>query len=358
MMTLSRLVLFLVLAARPSMGEIFDLSEGNPGLESPCPPGNFLLGSWREEDASIYETPESGPLTGLVLTNEKLTRSCIRTPDAFEILSNYSFKMSVYMPDANIGATTRKIQVWLVQEDEGSHLLTDVRGSSSAGWYEFEADVPVQPGITYPRKYRLEIWVTADVEFVALRWFGVSDEPIIPPTPKPTDSPTTEIMETTTEDEFTNEAETTTEEEFTTEAETSTEEQTTTRLTTTTSTTKSPTTTTLKTTTTSAPTTSKATTTSQAPPPECENVFPDFWSTMLGIALGVLFMSLMFFCFICCWWFCAIRRKDYNEPEPPTSLPRLEVVSGSSQSGSQKSITGSWVLGNRNIDPLWYRRKR
>lgn len=55
----------------------------------------------------------------------------------------------------------------------------------------------------------MEIWTTDDVDFAAIRWFGVSDE-LLPP-PETTDSPTTTEEDSTTDVETTAELETTTE---------------------------------------------------------------------------------------------------------------------------------------------------
>jgi hypothetical protein len=61
---------------------------------------------------------------------------------------------------------------------------------------------------------------------------------------------------------------------------------------------------------------------------------------------------------VCCWWFVATRRRDAEDyEEPPSTLPRLEVVSGwSEDGGAQTSITGSWKLKSTSA-PVIQRRK-
>jgi hypothetical protein len=49
----------------------------------------------------------------------------------------------------------------------------------------------------------VEIWTTDDVDFAAIRWFGVSSETL--PPPEPTDAPTTTEEDTTTDFETTTE---------------------------------------------------------------------------------------------------------------------------------------------------------
>jgi len=134
-------------------GVYFDMSEGNPGLEWPCPPGGPHPGGWTEEDAAQYE---GGPLEGKVLKSESGVKSCLRTPDAFEVSEDFKFSISVYMPElVGIGQNSRTMQVWLIEEDDSdSYLILDTKGPSDAKWILSEVPVPTS-GATYPKKYRV-----------------------------------------------------------------------------------------------------------------------------------------------------------------------------------------------------------
>lgn len=136
-------------------GEYFDMSEGDPGMESPCPPGQPLTGTWTEEDVSNYPDPPEGPLEGKVLKSQFKTKSCIRTPQLFEVNDDESFQLYVYLPEATIGTNTRKLLVWLVEEDDGSYLITELRGPSEAKWHLINVPVPLDPGIIYPNNFKV-----------------------------------------------------------------------------------------------------------------------------------------------------------------------------------------------------------
>ncbi|CAB3385690.1 Hypothetical predicted protein [Cloeon dipterum] len=172
----------LIAAASPAFAIFYDLSNGNPGLQSPCPPSNPLTGVWTEEDASQYETSSSGSMTGLVLKSESGAASCIRTPGLFDVYENFTFQMNVYLPDAlNVSSTHRKVQVWLVDSQDNSVIITEMTGPSIADWYTVEQALP--PG-DYLDQYYIEIWAHLDIEFIALRWFGLSDDSSLS-TPEP-----------------------------------------------------------------------------------------------------------------------------------------------------------------------------
>lgn len=84
-------------------------------------------------------------------------------------------------------------------------------------------------------------------------------------------------------------------------------------------------------------------------------VFPDLWSLLLGIVIGIILTSLLVFVSTCFWWAWGDPgKKIMIAKDPAYMLPRLEVVSNS----SQKSITGS-VGGSQtiSIDPFWIKSK-
>lgn len=77
--------------------------------------------------------------------------------------------------------------------------------------------------------------------------------------------------------------------------------------------------------------------TTQSPPPYNGFVF-SWWSFLLGVALGIVFSSLMFGLTTWCWWLSCVRWKSSSQLNTPSeSIPRLEVVS---TPGSRTSIMG------------------
>jgi hypothetical protein len=155
---LSTIIIFCsILLRTTTFGEFFDMSEGDPGMVTPCPPGQGERpGIWTEEAASLYQTNESGPLDGMVLTSEKGVKSCLRTPNLFTVNRTSMFKLYVYMPDATeIAPNKRKLQVWIVEQNEQSYTIMDAKGPSEAGWFTLESSMPSVPGITYPKLFNV-----------------------------------------------------------------------------------------------------------------------------------------------------------------------------------------------------------
>jgi hypothetical protein len=148
-------LLFCTFAVSMVAGQYFDMSEGDPGMDTPCPSGNLHEGVWTEEDASSYPDPPEGPLDGKVLTSQFQTRSCIRTPELFVVDQDYQFQMQVYLPKAEIEPNKKKLLVWLVEENDGSYLITDLKGPSEANWHLIQIDVPRSPGIIYPSNFKV-----------------------------------------------------------------------------------------------------------------------------------------------------------------------------------------------------------
>jgi len=92
---------------------------------------------------------------GKVLKSESGTKSCLRTRELLDVHRDFTFKMSVYTPEAEIESGKRKIQVFLVEADDGSYLITETKGPSEAGWFLIESKMPVSPGIIYEEKHRV-----------------------------------------------------------------------------------------------------------------------------------------------------------------------------------------------------------
>jgi hypothetical protein len=89
-----------------------------------------------------------------------------------------------------------------------------------------------------------------------------------------------------------------------------------------------------------------------AQPPQL--VFPDLWSLLLGIVIGILLTSLAVFVATCFWWVWGTPgSKIIIANNPAYTLPRLEVTSNS----SQKSITGSMGSQASSADPFWIKSK-
>jgi hypothetical protein len=140
-------------------GQYFDMSEGDPGMDAPCPPGDPQKGVWTEEDASLYPDPPEGPLDGKVLTSQFQTRSCVATPQLFEVNEDAQFQMYVYLPETIVENATKTLLVWLIEESDYSYLLTELRGPSEAKWHLVQADVPRKPGIIYPNYFKVNLQV-------------------------------------------------------------------------------------------------------------------------------------------------------------------------------------------------------
>jgi len=138
-------------------GIYFDMSDGDPGgLDSPCPPSDVHPGVWTEADAAEFE---GGPGEGKVLKSETGTKSCLRTRELLDVRRDFTFKMSVFTPKAEIESGKRKIQVFLVEADDGSYLITETKGPSEAGWFLIESKMPVSPGIIYEEKHRVRKYI-------------------------------------------------------------------------------------------------------------------------------------------------------------------------------------------------------
>lgn len=135
--------------------EYFDMSEGSPGVDTPCPPGDPHPGAWTEEDASLYPDPPEGPLDGKVLTSQFRSNSCLSTSQLFEVNEDAMFQLFVYMPETTIGDKTRKLQVWLVERNDSSYLITELKGPSVAKWHLVQVDLPSNPGPIYPNYFKV-----------------------------------------------------------------------------------------------------------------------------------------------------------------------------------------------------------
>ncbi|CAB3385689.1 Hypothetical predicted protein [Cloeon dipterum] len=384
-------IICLISLTCPVFGEFFDFSNGKPeGINSNCPPSGPFPGTWTEEDASQYETATSGPLTGKVLVSGRGVQSCLTTENSIVIEGNYSFQMSVYMPVAQ--NLQFKIIVFIVDELDTSTPVTMMRGSDkNEDW--FSVDVTVPASLTYPNNYKVEIWVTTDIDFVAIRWFGISDETLPPPeapmttestTENSTTENTTETSDSTDATTETTENTTDTTEEITTDATTSgisdttegtteitttessqettySTEQTTEFFTTEVTETSDTTVNTQTTTeTTENETTERTTTTTTAPPPPPSDgqIFPELWSVLFGISFGMLIMCLIFLSMFCCWWIIMAKKKksNHSREEPHMApLPRLEVLSERSNSRPMR-ITASESVWDNGHSRNWARR--
>jgi hypothetical protein len=160
---------------------------------------------------------------------------------------------------------------------------------------------------------------------MAVRWFGVSDKPVpFPPeattTEASTDQSTTEEPDIETTTELIDESSSTTSSD------------------------------------TEPPQTTKRTTVALPKPTAqpAQLVFPDLWSLLLGIVIGILLISLAVFVATCFWWVWGTPgTKIAMANNPAFMLPRLEVTSNS----SQKSITGSMGSQTSSVDPFWIKSK-
>jgi hypothetical protein len=135
-------------------GQYFDMSEGDPGMDTPCPIGDLHEGIWTEEDASLYPDPPEGPLDGKVLTSQYKTKSCIRTPELFEVDEDYLFQMYVYLPKTTVNK--RMVLVWLVKEDDQSVAIIQLKGPTEAKWHLIQFEVPKVPTVTYPNVFKVK----------------------------------------------------------------------------------------------------------------------------------------------------------------------------------------------------------
>jgi hypothetical protein len=148
-------VLLCTFAVSSVAGVYFDMTDDDPVMDTPCPKGNPQEGIWTKEDVGLYPDPPEGPLDGKVLKSELRTTSCIRTPQLFEVDEDHQFQMYVHMPETIIGDKTRKVLVWLVDEDDKSYPIIQLKGPSEAKWHLIRVDVPKNPDFIYPKPFKV-----------------------------------------------------------------------------------------------------------------------------------------------------------------------------------------------------------
>jgi hypothetical protein len=143
-------------------GQYFDMSEGDAGMITPCPTGDYK-GVWTEEDASLYPDPPEGPLDGKVLTSQFKTKSCIRTPELFEVDEDYLFQMYVYLPETNVNR--KMMLVWLVRENDDSEPIIQLNGPTEAKWQLIQVEVPRALDVTYPDVFKVQ-YCSIDIDCI------------------------------------------------------------------------------------------------------------------------------------------------------------------------------------------------
>ncbi|XP_059487051.1 probable maltase-glucoamylase 2 [Neocloeon triangulifer] len=359
------------------------MSAGVPaGIKTSC---NLVSnpGVWTTDDASNHQSTENGQ----VLVSQPRIPSCMGMSTAIEMQSNFTIQIKfLIVPLDNFNQNARsKIVVYLVTEGGQEPPITFDQSAIVPGWQEVTIQVS-SSGLKFPGNYMVEIasqTTRVGVEYTAIQWFSVSDEKLTPtttpaptttPSSPPTTLPTTALPTTTTLAPPTTTTQQTTL-SLTTSALTTTNLETSPLPTTAT---QAPTTTTPEPTTTSSPTTQSTSppfantkptileTTpvsivsppvTTPPPPGSSasnrNTFPELWSLLLGIAIGITGMCIVYFSTLCCWWLIVALRKPREAVNAKFVLPRLEVVSTS----SHKSITGSFS-SQTNADPFWLKSKQ
>ncbi|XP_059486916.1 protein PRRC2C-like [Neocloeon triangulifer] len=170
-------VIFLALSAT-AMGILYDMSAGIPaGIETRCQINNNP-GVWTTDVASKYETQESGPLNGQVIVSQPKTSSCMGMSTAIEMDINFVIKMRLLIvPQANFNPNANfKFFVYLVPEKKQQQaiLINFDQSSIRPGWQDVQ--IPMPSRANFPGNYEVKI-VSQNtmVEYMAIRWFSVSD---------------------------------------------------------------------------------------------------------------------------------------------------------------------------------------
>ncbi|XP_065333714.1 uncharacterized protein LOC135935372 isoform X2 [Cloeon dipterum] len=311
-------------------GVFYDMQAGIPsGIETKCD-GTSFLGSWREDEAANHQLTEGGK----VAVSQRGVISCMRAP-VMEIQSDYKFTIQLFVSEnGNINAKDMILQVFFVEEGTSVFkMLTIFRSDIKTGWHNITKNMP--PRMDFSKNHQIEITSSDLINYVAIRWFGISNEELPPPTtttpaaePETSVNTTSEAITTTTagEDQSTSSP---TELITTTTVQAQTELSTTSR--------------------------EPITDTTPKPPAQVVSVFPELWSTLLGIAIGIIAMCVLFFVATCCRLCLFGKRTGRQRIDSGFRLPRLHVVS----TPSQKSITGSIDTHSSasTADPFWVKSK-
>jgi len=99
---------------------------------------------------------DGDPVEGKVLTNGVYQRSCFRTPDIFEVHSNFTFQAQMFVSKAT---NTPTFYVWLVNYKDEAFLVHTEDKFNAEGWHIY--DIPIDtssPGLELPGKYVVKIY--------------------------------------------------------------------------------------------------------------------------------------------------------------------------------------------------------
>ncbi|CAB3363503.1 Hypothetical predicted protein [Cloeon dipterum] len=167
------ILLGAIVAPSEAAGVFFDLSSGNPGLETPCSRYNFSS-AFFEQEASVFDPATSG----LMLVSANLDTGCLETPQFVEVHKNYTFRVRTFLPKPReIAYPVPIFYAYLWNEKEGLIPLSYHMGPDSDGWVEWEEEVPYY--FEYPQMFKIVILSELfTAKYVAVRWFGLSDEPV------------------------------------------------------------------------------------------------------------------------------------------------------------------------------------
>ncbi|CAB3363504.1 Hypothetical predicted protein [Cloeon dipterum] len=157
-------------------GLFYDLSGGSAGLLSPCTM-HSLTGVFVEERASLYE-PDTD---GLVLVSKYTDDlGCLQTPEFVQVHRNFTFRVRAFLPrPVEVLNPVPIFYAYLWNEQEGLIPLAYHMGPTTDGWVEWQQQVPHY--LQYPQMFKVEI--RSDLytaSYVAIRWFGLSDEQLPP----------------------------------------------------------------------------------------------------------------------------------------------------------------------------------
>jgi len=122
-------------------------------------------GDWEVFDLSDLIVPSAGnPVMGKVLTNGLYERSCFRSPDYFEVHSNFTFQTQMFLSKAT---NTPTFYVWLVNDKEEAHLIHKEEKFNEEGWHFY--DIPIDtssPGLELPGKYLVN-YIVGGMKFIS-----------------------------------------------------------------------------------------------------------------------------------------------------------------------------------------------
>ncbi|XP_059486320.1 uncharacterized protein LOC132202962 [Neocloeon triangulifer] len=172
-------IILINLCSTEAAGLFYDLSEGNPGLVTPCAV-HSLTDAFKLENATNFD-PD---FTGQVFVSRTFKdMGCLQTPEWVEVHENFSFKALLHLPKPiPIAYPVPIFYSYLWTEQKELIPLAYHMGPVEDSWVRVQHAVPHY--IAYPFKAKVEI--RSDLftaEYVAIRWFGLSDEALPPVQP-------------------------------------------------------------------------------------------------------------------------------------------------------------------------------